>query len=454
MVTLIYKKGDPADYGNYRPICLLNSAYKIFAMIVLKRLLRAGADERVWSSQFGFRKGRGTADALHCTRRALERALSDRGGRLHLLALDWQKAFDSINTDVLLNALRRFGLPGYVCEVIQSIYTDRSFKVRECGETSEEHRQGSGICQGCPLSPFLFIMVMTILMADAVQLLPQSCIEARDARTLFDLLYADDTLLLGCDAACVETFAQAVEQAGASYGMTLHWGKTQAMSVGTAAALHKPDGSLFENQRSLHYLGALIGGDGRTDSEVSRKLGLAKADFNRLQRLWGHTAVSQQEKIRFLDALVMSRLQYGLSTVWLVTAQRRRLDGFYARCLRRILRIAPAYISRISNARVFSNAGRRPFSHQLLKHQLLLLRKVAISPAGGPLRQDTFADSSLQPQMGRFVRRVGRPRQDWTTQLMREGRERMGHTKLQTFLQDGSVGSDRRWRAEVDKLFK
>ena len=53
-VAVIYKKGDPADCGNYRPICLLNAAYKIFAMILLWRLLAAGADEKVWATQYGF----------------------------------------------------------------------------------------------------------------------------------------------------------------------------------------------------------------------------------------------------------------------------------------------------------------------------------------------------------------------------------------------------------------
>ena len=112
-VVLIYKKGDPADCGNYRPICLLNSAYNFFAMILLKRLLRAGADKRIPPTQFGFRSHRGTEDALHCARRAIERASAEKNGRLHLIALGWQKAFDSINADALMNALRRFGVPAH-----------------------------------------------------------------------------------------------------------------------------------------------------------------------------------------------------------------------------------------------------------------------------------------------------------------------------------------------------
>jgi len=150
-------------------------------------------------------------------------------------------------------------------------------------------------------------------------------------------LYADDTLLLGSNPTHVEAFAQAVERAGATYGMTLHWGKTQALSVGTSSRMKRPDGTNFEEAASLQYLGGLIGADGRMDSEVSRKIGCAKADFNQLQRLWGHAGVTVKQKLRFLDGFVVAKLLYGLASLWLVTSQRRRLDGFLARCLRRIL---------------------------------------------------------------------------------------------------------------------
>ena len=225
-VAAIYKKGDPGDCGNYRPICLLNAAYKIFAMVLFRRLIDAGADSRIWSSQFGFRPGSSTEDALHSVRRAVERAWGEKGGQLHLLALDWRKAFDSIDPAAMFNALRRFGLPARFLRVVEAIYTNREFFVNDSGQTSQKRRQCSGICQGCPLSPFLFIIGMTVIMHDAVVAsLAQGPALAYADKRLFDVLYADDTLLLGSSAPDGEAFAGEVEKIRGTYGMSLHLGK-------------------------------------------------------------------------------------------------------------------------------------------------------------------------------------------------------------------------------------
>ena len=42
-------------------------------------------------------------------------------------------------------------------------------------------------------------------------------------------------------------------------------------------------------------------------------------------------------------------LWYDLETTWLNAAMRRRMDGFHARCLRKILKIPAAYVSRVSD---------------------------------------------------------------------------------------------------------
>ena len=281
-----------------------------------------------------------------------------------------------------------------------------------------------------------------------------NCCLLQARNQLTDILYADDTLIFGSNASWVEEYSQAVEKAGASYGMSLHWGKTQAMSVGNAFSLKKPDGSLFENRESLQYLGALLTANGRVDSEISRKLGAARADFNQLQRLWGHASVPQKDKVQYFRSYILSKLRYGFSTIWLVTSQRRRIDGFVARCLRRIVRIPAAYVSRISNATVYEKAGMKPFSQQMLKHQMQLLRKLAIESDDHPLRVDTFEGATLNPQIGRYVRRIGRPRQDWTTQLLREGRVRVGAQRFDCLISDRSHGADMRWKAEMEKCFK
>ena len=147
------------------------------------------------------------------------------------------------------------------------------------------------------------------------------------------------------------------------------------------------------------YLGSLISKDGQPDSEISRRIGMATADFQALKQLWSHASVNKQDKLRYFNSLVVSRLLYGLSTLWLVSAQKRRLDGFYCRCLRRILRIPSAYHSRVSNATVFARAGVKSLSSQLLDKQVSLLERVARAPAANPIRQCTFVGDSVRPQM-------------------------------------------------------
>ncbi|CAE8591027.1 unnamed protein product [Polarella glacialis] len=126
-VATIFKKGDPGDCANYRPISLLNIAYNIFANLLLHRLREAGADGRIWPTQLGFKQACGTDEALLIARRHIEKAWALQGGSCLLLALDWAKAFDSIDPSGLIRALQRFGLPADFISMVQAIYTNRRF---------------------------------------------------------------------------------------------------------------------------------------------------------------------------------------------------------------------------------------------------------------------------------------------------------------------------------------
>ena len=114
---------------------------------------------------------------------------------------------------------------------------------------------------------------------------------------------------------------------------------------------------------------------------------------------------------------------YGLSSAWLDAAESRRLDGFHARCLRKITRIKPSFISRVSNAAVLKQAGQTELRRQLMKQQLLLYGRLARSPNDDVLRQLTFIPDSVRAATGRYVRRVGRPRNEWAVMLDKEARK-------------------------------
>ena len=146
-----------AACSNYRPISLLQIGFKIFAIVLLSRLKAAGAESRIWPTQFEFRSQHGTADALFVARRLLDDAWAAADGKLVFLALDWAKAFDCIEPQSLLTALHRFALPAEFVEMVESIYEHRDFFVRGVGVPSDLHAQRAGICQGCPLGPFLFV---------------------------------------------------------------------------------------------------------------------------------------------------------------------------------------------------------------------------------------------------------------------------------------------------------
>jgi hypothetical protein len=263
-----------------------------------------------------------------------------------ILALDWRKAFDSIDLDAMVAALRRFGLPEHVLETVRTIYKDRRFTVKDGGIMSglrEQH--AAGISQGCPLSPFLFVMIMSVLMEDAKFELPQADVEQLRRGALAELLYADDTLLLSVNAKSLERFLAAVSKAGARYGMELHWGKLHLLQVRCREAVKRPDGSKIQAESQMEYLGTTVCEDGRVSRELSRRLGIAHADFRALVRLWRHTSVNQKRKLGIFHALIVSRLLYSLASAWLNTEERRRIDGFQNRCLRTIAKIPSAYLS-------------------------------------------------------------------------------------------------------------
>ena len=136
------------------------------------------------------------------------------------------------------------------------------------------------------------------------------------------------------------------------------------------------------------------------------------------------------------SSLIESKLLYGLSTMVLTVCQKRILNGFQSRCLRRIFGIKPSYISRVSNACVLEKAVCVLATNLLLRRQMRMLGKVLRAPEGHPLQKSSFIPGTNRPATDQYVRRVGRPAKEWIPEMMREAESRLGSTErvLQTAL--------------------
>ena len=119
-IVLIFKRGDTSDLDNFRPISLLNASYKIFAAIIQKRISKT-IDPFLQKTQYGFRKDKSTAQAIHIIRRILD--TGERAGiGINVVLLDWEKTFDKITHEGLHSALERMDIDPKLRNLIKQLY--------------------------------------------------------------------------------------------------------------------------------------------------------------------------------------------------------------------------------------------------------------------------------------------------------------------------------------------
>jgi hypothetical protein len=97
IICPIYKKGEKDTASNYRGITLLNTAYKVYAMIVEERLMKE-MNERgaLPDGQAGFRKGRGTMDNVYILNHIIGNEIKKRGSKIYAIFVDLKTAFDNV----------------------------------------------------------------------------------------------------------------------------------------------------------------------------------------------------------------------------------------------------------------------------------------------------------------------------------------------------------------------
>ena len=168
VIVPVYKgKGrDPLLTKNYRGISLSSVIGKLFERVLLLRMIPVLEEKGIpHHTQTAYQAGVSCSDATEVVQEVIKSYINS-GATIFQCHYDLEKAFDSIEHDVLLKHLYRAGVNGKCWRVISAFYEEVQASVRLGTRLSNNFQLKRGVKQGSVLSPLLFLLVIDSLLVD------------------------------------------------------------------------------------------------------------------------------------------------------------------------------------------------------------------------------------------------------------------------------------------------
>jgi Reverse transcriptase (RNA-dependent DNA polymerase) len=327
LLTLVYKSGGRTDWGNYRPIAVMQAIAKVFASVLNMRLMTwAEANGIRAKSQAGFRPGYSTSMQAFILSHLIEQHRHQKKP-LYVCFVDFKKAYDSVPRDKLWKRLYDKGVTGRMLFTLQALYANVSFSIKFPEGISEEFPCNMGVRQGCPLSPFLFGVYIEMLDEQLRDQLPMvgPVLGGGTAHALRVplLLYADDLCLIGCSHAELQSLLDQLSLFSDSVDMKVNMSKTKVVVFKhgrKAAHIVNPwvyQGAVVEVCDSYKYLGLCFYGVKPLAYTVQQKVAAAKKSLGGMQGFYKQSLAEKNVwlMLSLFKAIVMPSLMYGCE-VW------------------------------------------------------------------------------------------------------------------------------------------
>ncbi|CAH1244514.1 Hypp7329 [Branchiostoma lanceolatum] len=373
-IVPVPKKGNLTLPDNYRGISLTQVAAKVYNRLILNRL-RPFIDKLLRPNQNGFRPSRSTSGQILALRRIVEEVQNHQKEAV-LIFIDFKKAFDSINRTTMFEILLAYGIPTSIVNAIKIMYDNTSATVLTPEGETDFFKIDTGVLQGDPLAPFLFIIVLDYALRKAINADDGLTLQRRrssrhPAVVISDLDFADDIGLLEDTIQAAQDLLYRVERATQEIGLYLNSSKTKVMHINPSdhpQALLAKDGSTIERVSDFKYLGSYS----NSVYDVNVRIGQAWGACHALTKVW-KAPIQNTTKQKVFKACVEAILIYGSDSWTLTKSLSKKLDGNYTRLLRYALNVP--WQSRIGNKKLYN--GLPPISRTIQKRRLALAGHVA-----------------------------------------------------------------------------
>lgn len=380
----IPKTRGPKEVDDYRRITLCNTIYKVYAKFMLDRMESYVGDIPLY--QAGFLRNRSMDDHIFTIRRVTEERRR-KGLRTYLLSVDLREAFDNVDLSVVADILRRYGVPVFLINrIIKATLYERTC-VQWFGRRTDQYVKSRGVKQGCPLSPFLFIVVLHYAL-DRVATRMGIDLNYREILLPMLLAYADDILIMAESENMMETVLRELIPELQTIGLQINEKKCAVLIRDPLdTSVTQPDhlllnGTKYDVVPVMKYLGIYLTRDLDRRNTVVARIKAAYRAFYMLVPFVMENRLKWDTLVMMYHALVVPIALYGLKVATLIQQNRRSLERMEATIVKRMREIArhpPATTnvhsllngktiiqkSRVGRLKYWVHVARRPRTHML-----------------------------------------------------------------------------------------
>lgn len=290
IIVPIFKKGNPSDPSNYRPISLLNVICKLYTKhLCLKLWEWLDHNNLLEIEQAGFTSGRSTIDHCLVLDYFVYKYAKYWKKSLYAAFVDLKAAFDSVSRSRLWAKLANMGINRRLLLLMIKLHENNTLQIRlaQDGRLSREIPVQRGVRQGCLLAPFLFNIYVNSLVTCCREIETHPPVFS-NGRKVPILMYADDAVLLSQTKVGLKRALGKFSDQCNTELLTINFAKTKIVHFNRSFRKDNwsVKGNAIEQTKTFQYLGITFSYNAKFSTHLTTSAISAERSANAILRLF------------------------------------------------------------------------------------------------------------------------------------------------------------------------